>query len=452
MQVARMFGTDGVRGIANQDLQPELAFYLGRAFAGELSAAEDRSKRVIIGRDTRISGTMLEAALVAGITSTGVDVWCVGEIPTPGVAFLIRHYEAAGGVMVSASHNPAPDNGIKFFAGDSFKLSDDEEDRIEAMVHRLAGGEDSLPRPTGSDVGRALDRPDLSLEYADYLMSTVDVRLKGRRVVLDCAHGAAHKIAPQVFRALGAEVIALHIEPDGVNINVGSGSTDLQTLQQAVREYQADFGFAFDGDADRVIAVDEQGGEVNGDHILAFCGRYLLAEDRLPGRQIAATVYSNLGLKLAMEAAGGGVVTTQAGDRYVLEAMRQHNLVLGGEQSGHVIFLEYNTTGDGILTALQVAQVMAKQNRKLSELAAEMKPLPQVLKNVAIERRDGWDTNAAIQAAIRAAEASFGGEGRIFVRPSGTEPLIRVMGEGPDSATVTKAVDEVCAVIRSELA
>lgn len=452
MQVGRMFGTDGVRGVANQDLKPELAFYLGRAFAGGLKGESSARGPVLIGRDTRISGTMLEAALVAGITSTGIDVWCLGEIPTPGVAYLIRHCEAAGGVMVSASHNPAKDNGIKFFAGDSFKLNDDEEDRIEAMVHRLTSGEDPLPRPTGGEVGRVINCPELSEKYANYLVSTVDLDWTGRRVVLDCAHGAAYALAPQVFRALGAEVISLHTEPDGVNINVDCGSTDLTPLRQAVLEHQADVGFAFDGDADRVIAIDEHGGEVNGDHILAFCGRYLLEAGQLPNKQVAATVYSNLGLRLALEAAGGSVVTTQAGDRYVLEAMRQHGLVLGGEQSGHIIFSEYNTTGDGILTALQVAQVMEKRGQSLSELAAEMKPLPQVLKNVSVHRRDGWDKNAAIREAIQSAEERFNGKGRIFVRPSGTEPVIRVMGEGPDPDTVMQAVDEVCAVVRRELA
>ncbi len=450
--MGRMFGTDGVRGVANEGLTPELAFYLGRAFAGGLNQANDEKAPVILGRDTRISGTMLEAALVAGMTSAGVDVWRVGEIPTPGVAYLIRHCEAAGGVMVSASHNPAQDNGIKFFGADSFKLSDDEEDRIEAMVHRLMSGDDPLPRPTGGEVGRAVARPDLGEKYAEYLLSTVELDLSGRRVILDCAHGAAFVIAPRVFEALGADVISLHTEPDGVNINVNCGSTHISVLQQAVLEHKADVGFAFDGDADRVIAVDETGAEVNGDHILAFCGRYLLETGRLPQRQVAATVYSNLGLQMALEAAGGSVVTTQAGDRYVLEAMRERGLVLGGEQSGHIIFAEYNTTGDGILTALQVAQVMDKRGKKLSELAAEMKPLPQVLKNVAVQRRDGWDKNPAIQEAIRGAEARFGGRGRIFVRPSGTEPVIRVMGEGPEHDLVAQAVDDVCEVIRRELA
>lgn len=452
MQVGRMFGTDGVRGVANEGLTPELAFYLGRAFAGSIKQANDTRGPIIIGRDTRKSGTMLEAALVAGITSAGIDVWLVGEVPTPGVAYLIRHCNAVGGVMVSASHNPAPDNGIKFFGADSFKLNDNEENSIEAIVHRLTSGDDPLPRPIGGDVGRAVARPDLGEKYGEYLLSTVELDLSGRRVVLDCAHGAAFALAPNVFKALGADVISLHTEPNGVNINVNCGSTHIAALQQAVLEHKADVGFAFDGDADRVIAVDETGAEVDGDHILAFCGRYLIETGRLPHNQVAATVYSNLGLQIALEAAGGSVVTTQAGDRYVLEAMRERGLVLGGEQSGHIIFAEYNTTGDGILTALQVAQVMDKRGKKLSELAAEMKPLPQVLKNVAVQRRDGWETNASIQEAIRAAEERFEGHGRIFVRPSGTEPVIRVMGEGPEYEQVAQAVEDVCAVIRRELA
>ena len=443
----RLFGTDGVRGVANRDLKPELAFQLGRAGAAVLAGQGGRP-RILIGRDTRVSGEMLEAALAAGCTSVGADVIRLGIIPTPGVAYLTRAMGANAAAMISASHNPVPDNGIKFFAGDGYKLPDEVEDEIERHLHE---GEDLLPRPTGVEVGRIHDEPEAWRRYADFLCRTSTERFEGLRIVVDCGYGAAYAVAPAVLRELGAEVIALHDLPDGGRINVRCGSTRPDVLEQEVVAAGADLGFAHDGDADRVIAVDERGGLVDGDHLMAVCALERLAAGTLPGRAIAATVYSNLGLREAVRAAGGEVVITPNGDRYVLEAMRREGLAIGGEQSGHIIFLEHNTTGDGILTALQVLGVVVRSRRKLSELAEQMPTFPQILANVPVAAKDRLGGNEAIDEAVATAEDELAGRGRIFIRASGTENLIRVLAEGPDEEELRRLVSMVAAVVEREL-
>lgn len=456
-EVAGLFGTDGVRGVANVELTPELAFRLGRAGAAVLAGAGPGAERkhVIVGRDTRRSGSLLQSALAAGIASAGLDVQLVGVVPTPGVAYLTRSTKAAFGVMISASHNPPEDNGIKFFSGDGFKLEDDEEARIEELILNGKGfavdADDGLPRPSAGQVGEVVGAEHLVERYTAYLEQVAGVRLDGMRIVVDCANGAAVPVAPVVLRRLGAEVIALCDETDGLNINVGCGSTNPEALQKAVAEHGADVGIAHDGDADRVIMVDEQGRLVDGDVILAVCGLHLHRRGRLAGGAVAATVYSNLGLKLALEQGGARMVETPPGDRYVLQAMRSHGLVLGGEQSGHIIFLEYNTTGDGVLSALQVLRVMREEGKPLSELARRLTPVPQLLVNVPVRDKSLFSANGAIGAAIDAARAELGDSGRLFVRPSGTEPLIRVMGESTDEAKLREVVHRVADLIKAEL-
>ncbi|MGQ9780525.1 MAG: phosphoglucosamine mutase [Bacillota bacterium] len=445
--MGKLFGTDGVRGVANRELTPELAFRLGRAGAAVLAAG--KRPRVLIGRDTRLSGEMLEAALAAGVASVGADAIRLGILPTPGVAYLARAMGADAAAMISASHNPVPDNGIKFFAGDGFKLPDEVEEEIEGLV--LAEKEDRLPRPVGTAVGRIYDDPEAWRRYADFLQASCEESLAGLRIVVDCGFGAAFKIAPMVLQALGAEVVAINAEPDGSRINVGCGSTSPEGLRQEVLARGADLGLAHDGDADRVIAVDEQGGIVDGDRVMCICALERLAQGTLPKKAIAATVYSNLGLRAAIEAAGGEVILTPNGDRYVLEAMRRHGLAIGGEQSGHIIFLEKTTTGDGLLTALELLGVLVRSGRKLSELAAQMKAFPQILVNVPVAAKERLAESSAIAEAIAAAEEALAGRGRVLVRASGTENLVRVMAEGPDEEELRRLVADLAAVIAREL-
>lgn len=447
--MARLFGTDGIRGVANRTLTPELAFGIGRA-AGEYFKRDrkDNRPRIIIGRDTRLSGEMLEAALAAGITSVGIDVVRIGIIPTPGVAFLCRKMNVTAGVMISASHNPVEDNGIKFFDKQGFKLTDAAEDEIENLYRNSL---DQIERPVGAEVGRIYDDPEAVKLYEDFLTASIDQRLDGLRIVVDCGFGAAYYLAPQVLRRLGAEVIALHDRDDGSRINVNCGSTHPAILQKEVLAAGANLGIAHDGDADRLIAVDETGQVVNGDQIITICGLDLKREGKLKNNKVAVTVYSNLGLIQAFKKNQVEVVVTANGDRYVLEAMQNQDLSIGGEQSGHIIFLEKNSTGDGILTALQLISVMVKSGEKLSKLAAQMQPSPQVLENVRVSRKDDWDRNTVINETIKKAEASLGGEGRIFVRASGTEPLIRVMAEGPDEEKLRRIVSEIAEAIKKEL-
>lgn len=443
--MGRLFGTDGVRGVANQDLTAQLAFKLGQAGISVLTKDQDRPK-VVIGKDTRISGDMLEAALSAGITSVGADVILLGVVPTPAVAYLTRILNADAGIMISASHNSMEDNGIKFFANNGFKLSDEIEDEIESLLDN-----ESLHQPTGDAIGQIYKQENGLKLYMDYLLNIVDLNLQGLHIALDCANGAASEAAPAVLTALGAKVSTINNQPNGTNINHNCGSTYPEVIQEYVKQVGADIGFTHDGDADRVLAVDELGNLIDGDYILAICGLDMISNSRLPHQKIAATVYSNGGLKQAFVASGGDVVFTQAGDRYVLETMVEQGLVLGGEQSGHVIFLEHNTTGDGILTALQLLSVVVAKSQRLSQLAQAMPVFPQVLKNVKVKNKSSWKLNDKIQARITEAEHKLSNGGRIFVRESGTEPLIRIMGEHPDSQLLEEVMDSVVSLFESEL-
>ncbi len=445
--MGKLFGTDGVRGVANTELTPELAFRLGRT-ATYWFGRDYRRPLFLIGRDTRISGEMLEAALAAGICSAGGEAILCGVVPTPAVAYLARKHGAQAGVVISASHNPFPDNGIKFFAGSGYKLPDATEDELEKLV---LADRDELPRPTAEHVGVIRHRHDLLKEYIDFVISTVDTSFKGLKVVVDCANGAAYEAAPTVLRRLGAEVVVMNNAPTGVNINRDAGSTHLEGLQQQVVAEGADLGIAHDGDADRCLAVDEKGEVVDGDQMMVICAQELIRQGKLADKALVATVMSNLGLHQAMRKAGGKVVVTPVGDRYVLEAMLTHGYGLGGEQSGHIIFSEHCTTGDGLVTALQLIAARVRSGRKLSELAALMTRFPQVLVNVRVKSKEGWQENSAIVAAIAAASEALGEDGRVLVRPSGTEPLIRVMAEGPSQAELETLVERVAAVISKEL-
>lgn len=460
--------------MANRELTPELALHLARAASAVLirehqqargaahggvqSAAPGNGRaRVLIGRDTRLSGPMLESAMAAGFASMGVDVLLAGIIPTPAIAHLTREYGADAGVVISASHNPVADNGIKFFSRDGFKLPDALEDEIESLLPGMgkpAGQPDGLPRPAGADVGRTIPLEDAAERYIRFLVSVAQAPqppFRGWRIVIDAGFGAAYQVAPEVFRRLGAEVIALNAEPDGARINVGCGSTHPEMLQEAVRKHRASLGLAHDGDADRLIAVDENGEQVDGDAIMAICARHMLEQGRLQGGKIAVTLYSNLGLRDCLREAGGDVVVTKAGDRYVLEAMLKEGLVLGGEQSGHIIFLRHNTTGDGVLTAVKLLQVLQAKGLSLAEAAKVMRRYPQIMVNVRARRKDEVSTHPAVQTALAQAEALLQGRGRMVVRPSGTEPLVRIMGEGPEEEVVRQAVMHLAQVVEREL-
>lgn len=445
--MGKLFGTDGVRGVANTELPPELAFRIGRAVA-HLFSQDKQQPTLVIGRDTRLSGQMLEAALIAGICSAGGNVITLGVVPTPAVAYLIRQLKADAGIVISASHNPAPDNGIKIFSGDGYKLPDAVEEQLEELV---LADVDQLARPTGGGVGNVEHRPEALDLYIDFVTTTTKQDFRKMKIVLDCANGAAFEAAPRVFRRLGAEVITLYNKPNGVNINVDCGSTHPEALQKAVLEHGAHLGIANDGDADRVIAVDEKGQIVDGDFIMAICGINMLEKGKLPQNTLVSTVMSNLGLHLAFKKAGGKIITTQVGDRYVLEAMREQGFALGGEQSGHIIFSELNTTGDGIITAVQLATVVKESGKSLSELASVMTRLPQVLVNVRVKDKTGWDQNPAIMRSIEAAEQELGESGRVLVRPSGTEALIRIMAEGPNADRLNELVEDIAVVVTSEL-
>jgi phosphoglucosamine mutase len=445
--MGKYFGTDGVRGVANQELTAELAYKIGRC-GGYVLAGQVEKPTVIIGRDTRISGSMLEAALVAGLLSIGANVIRLGIITTPGVAYLTRTMNADAGVMISASHNPVEDNGIKFFGGDGYKLSDDTELEIERLMDAV---KDELPRPTGGDLGAAEDDIQAKFKYLEFVKASVKSSFKGCKIVLDCAHGAAYELAPRVFEELGAEVITIGSEPNGRNINDLCGSTHPESLQKAVLEHGAIMGLAFDGDADRLIAIDETGAEADGDFILSICGHALNQAGQLKQGTIVTTVMSNIGFFKGIEAVGMKAAKTAVGDRYVMEEMRKGGYNLGGEQSGHVIFLDYNTTGDGILTALQLMDTLVQSGKKLSELKAIMRKYPQKLVNVRVTDKSKWQENLNIELAIRKVEQELGDNGRVLVRPSGTESLIRVMAEGPDKAQVEAYVDDIAAVIQREL-
>jgi phosphoglucosamine mutase len=444
--MGKYFGTDGVRGVANEGLTPELAFKLGR-FGAFVLTKEKKRPKVVVGRDTRLSGEMLEAALIAGMLSIGCDVVRLGVVTTPAVAFLTRHLEADAGVMISASHNPFQDNGIKFFGADGFKLSDETEAEIEALLE----AEDELPRPVGEDLGRVIDDPEAVNAYLNHLKRTIDTDLCGLHIVVDCANGAAYELAPHLLRDLGADVTAIYANPDGTNINVDCGSTHPERLQEEVLKQQAHLGLAFDGDADRLIAVDDKGELIDGDQIMIICGEYLKEKGLLRGDTIVTTVMSNLGFFKAAEAMGIRTERTKVGDRYVMEKMREGGYNLGGEQSGHIIFLDYNTTGDGLLTAVQLLRVMKEKGQTLHGLGQKMKKYPQLLVNVRVKEKNGWDQNEAIRARIVEAERMLGGDGRVLVRPSGTEQLIRVMAEGPEEGLLETVVNHIADEIRTQL-
>jgi phosphoglucosamine mutase len=447
--LGKYFGTDGVRGRANADLTPELALALGRAAVGALRATQPGAGAplVVVGRDPRASGQLLESALVAGICSAGGDALLVGVVPTPAVAFLTRHYGAAAGAVISASHNPMPDNGIKFFGPEGFKLPDALEERIEGA---LGAADQAAPRPVAGEVGRVREAADAVEAYLAHLLDGVP-DLGGLRVVVDCANGAAATVAPEAYRRAGADVTAVAAEPDGENINAGVGSTHPEHVQEAVGLVQAHVGLAHDGDADRLIAVDERGALVDGDVILAVASLDERARDRLPTGTVVTTVMTNLGFRQAMASHGIEVVQTAVGDRYVLEAMRAGGHTLGGEQSGHIIFLDRATTGDGVLTALRLLAIMARTGQPLSELAKVMRRLPQVLVNVRVADRDGLAGSAAVTSAVAAAEAALGDRGRVLVRASGTEPLVRVMVEAETEEGARVVAERLAEVVSDQL-
>lgn len=447
--MARLFGTDGVRGEANVTLLPEMAYRLGRAATIYFGKESEEQPLIIIGRDTRISGEMFESALTAGICSAGGRAMLVGIIPTPAIAYLARKHKAKAGIVISASHNPFHDNGIKFFGGDGYKLPDAVEDELEAIVHQLET-DDNYPRPTAEHIGHIEYRTDLLNQYMEFVLSTCNERFDGVKVVLDCANGAAYEAMPKILRRLGANVKVIHALPNGTNINDGCGSTHLESLQKAVLENGADFGIAHDGDADRCLCVDEKGQVIDGDHILVMCAMDMMKEGKLPYNTVVTTVMANIGFHQAIKKAGGRAEITKVGDRYVLENMLKNGYKIGGEQSGHIIFTDYSTTGDGLITALQVLSSLKRSGRKASDLTALMTTYPQLLVNVKVATKEGWETNEAIKEAIAEGDKELGENGRILVRPSGTEPLIRVMAEGPDQAQLDRICHAIADVVKKE--
>lgn len=448
--MGKYFGTDGVRGIANKELTPELAFKLGRFGGYVLSQHEDstRRPRVLVGRDTRISGQLLEQALISGLLSVGIEVFQLGVISTPGVAYLTRLQKASAGVMISASHNPAEDNGIKFFGSDGFKLVDDQELEIEAL---LDAKEDKLPRPSAEGLGTLDEFPEGLLKYSQFLVQTIPGDLSGLTVCIDAANGATATSVNRLFADLETDFYTMGTSPNGLNINDGVGSTHPEKLAEMVVEKGADAGLAFDGDGDRIIAVDELGNIVDGDKIMFICAKYLAEKNRLKKDTIVTTVMSNLGFRKAVEAAGMKDVITQVGDRYVVEEMRKNDYNFGGEQSGHMIFLDYNTTGDGMLSGIQLLNVMKQTGKKLSELASELTVYPQKLVNIRVTDKNGAMDVPAIKEIVELMEEEMNGDGRILVRPSGTEPLLRVMAEAPTQEKVDYYVDKIADVVRAEI-
>lgn len=445
----KYFGTDGVRGVANKELTCDLAYKLGRA-GGYVLTNNEYKVKVVVGKDTRQSGDMLEAALIAGLMSIGCDVITVGVIPTPGVAYLTRKYGAECGVVISASHNPMEDNGIKFFNKDGFKLDDEIELKIEEYIDNM---EKIAYNPIGNEVGVRIHKHTAAQDYVDYLKSIVDTDLTGLKVVLDCANGAAYKVAPEVFRELGAEVIAMNVTPDGENINHKCGSTHPEGLQKAVVEHNADLGLAYDGDADRLIAVDETGTIVDGDHIMILGAVYLKKQNKLANDTLVVTTMSNIGLHVAAKEYGIDLSITDVGDRYVIEEMKKSGHNLGGEQSGHMIFLDYNTTGDGTLSSLIVSKIVKEDGKTLSEQSALMTTYPQVLINVDVrnEVKNKFMENDEIRTEIEKLEKLMAGTGRVLIRPSGTQPLVRVMLEGKDEGQIRELAQELADLIKAKL-
>lgn len=447
--MGKYFGTDGVRGVANQELTPELAFKLGR-YGGYVLAHNQHKDhpRVLVGKDTRVSGEMLENALIAGLVSIGAEVMRLGVISTPGVAYLTKEMGAELGVMISASHNPVADNGIKFFGSDGFKLSDDQENEIETLLDQEHL---DLPRPTGNQIVHTSDYFEGAQKYLSYLKSTVDVNLEGLKIALDGAHGSTASLAPFLFGDLEADTVTMGCSPDGYNINDGVGSTHPEALAEKVRETEADFGLAFDGDGDRIIAVDEYGNIVDGDQIMFIIGQEMAKNHELNDNMIVSTVMSNLGFYKALESEGIASNKTKVGDRYVVEEMRRGNYNLGGEQSGHIVMMDYNTTGDGLLTGIQLAAVVKRSGKSLSELAAQMKKYPQSLVNVRVSDKHGVEQNADVKAVMQDVENEMNGEGRILVRPSGTEPLVRVMVEAKTDEDAERFAKTIADVVEAKM-
>lgn len=448
--MGKLFGTDGVRGIANTELTGELAYNLGRAGAYVLTKEKAHAPRILVGMDTRISGDMLESALVAGMCSVGAHAVLAGVIPTPAVAYLVRKYKFDAGVVISASHNPMEYNGIKFFNSNGYKLRDELENEIEDI---LLNNMDVLPQPTGSTVGTKSLSEDAIEDYITFLTKSTNVKLDGIKVALDCANGASYKAGPIAILNLGASMCIIHNEPDGTNINANCGSTHIDDLKKFVVENGADIGFAFDGDADRCLAVDEKGNLIDGDKILAICGLNMKKKGTLKNDTIVGTVMTNLGLNIMAKENGLNVEQTSVGDRYVLERMIEKDYNLGGEQSGHIIFLDHNTTGDGILTAIQLLTVLKESGKKASELASVMEQMPQVLVNARVNnaKKNSYMDVAEIKDAINALSAKFENEGRVLIRTSGTEPLVRVMIEGKDINVMQQEAEKLAKLIEEKL-
>jgi len=446
--MSRMFGTDGVRGIANSELTVQLAYSLGRAGAFVLTEGAHRPK-ILVGMDTRISGDMLEAALVAGILSVGAEAVCLGVVPTPAVAYLTRKYGADAGVVISASHNPVEYNGIKFFNKDGFKLSDELEDKIQSVIESNFEG---VPVPTSEMVGKKLIVNSAIEEYVEFAKSTIEGDLSGLKIAIDCANGASFKTSELALRELGAEVYIIHNNPDGININKNCGSTHPEDLMKFVVENKCDLGLAFDGDADRCLAVDEKGNLINGDFMMCIAAKHLKEIGKLNEDTVVVTVMSNLGLDLALKEENIKTVKTKVGDRYVLEEMQKGNFSIGGEQSGHVIFLDFNTTGDGLVSGLQLATVVKKSGKTLSELASMMTELPQVLVNAKVpnDKKNIHETDEEIAAEIRNMEEKLAGSGRVLIRPSGTEPLVRVMLEGKVQSELDEMANALAKMIEEK--
>ena len=448
--MSRLFGTDGVRGVANKELTPLLAMQLGQAGASVLTKETSHKPTIMVGCDTRISGDMLANALMAGVCSVGANAVYVGIVPTPAVAYLTRKNHMDAGVVISASHNPVEFNGIKFFDANGYKLPDAMEDEIEAIIKNDMK---DLAFPTGTEIGSITYRTDAREDYVKHATEAIPVDLHGMKIVADCAEGASYYTSVEALKLLGADVVAIHNNPDGTNINAGCGSTHMEELMERVKAEKADVGLAFDGDADRLLAVDEKGNKVDGDQIMGIVGNYLKEQKKLKKDTIVATVMSNLGFFLMGEKQGIHMEQTKVGDRYVLERMRQIGANLGGEQSGHVIFLDENTTGDGLLSALHLLQVMVDTKKPLSELATIMEVLPQALVNAKVpnDKKNSYMENPQIADAIDALTKKFAGEGRVLIRPSGTEPLVRVMIEGRDQNRIQEEAEKLAALIESAM-
>ncbi len=444
----KLFGTDGVRGIANRDLTSDLAFRLGQAAAYVLAGKLNRKPRIMVGTDTRISCDMLECAICAGLCSVGADVIRLGVIPTPGVAYLTAKYKADAGAVISASHNSYEFNGIKFFDSEAYKLPDEIEARMEEFI--FSGK--SLPHKTGADIGRIFDKKDYIADYLDFMTSQSEASLEGMRIILDCANGASYRAAPAVFQKLGADITVLNAVPDGININEGCGSTHPERMCRMLAEGDYDIGFAYDGDADRVVAADEKGKIIDGDQMLGILALNLKNRKKLNGDSIVVTIMSNMGLEIMARENGIGIVRTKVGDRYVIEEMRKNGYSLGGEQSGHVILKECNTTGDGILTSLKIAGILAECKKPASKMAGVMEKYPQITVNAKVldEAKDSILTDNEINQLIRGIEEEFKGEGRLVIRPSGTEPVVRVMMEGKEESFIARKANEVAALIEKK--